>query len=147
MLKNLWNLGAQLFPDRPRRKRSWSYLKKAAAIWLARDKSTIWLYCDIPNVYSLDPIEVTGPLAFRGWALSMRGVSTVSFHCDGRFLGEAARGISRPDVAVLAAHLKQSARCGFFYLLDSRALSAGLHELTIKAESYDGSCVTHTCMV
>ncbi|HEV3117205.1 MAG TPA: hypothetical protein VGY58_09145, partial [Gemmataceae bacterium] len=143
----LWKFGARLFPDRPRRKRSWAYLKKAAAVWLGRDKSTIWLYCDLPNIYSADPLEVTGPLAFRGWALSMRGISAITFYCDGAFVGEASRGISRPDVAVLASHLRQSARCGFFYLLDSRALSAGLHELTVKAESYDGSSLARTCML
>src|SRR5438552_13645196 len=103
MFKNLGQVLRQLIPDRSRRKRSWLYLRKAAGIWLGRDKGTVWLYCDVPNIYSADPLEVEGPLVFRGWALAMRGIASVSIYCDGVVLGEASRGISRPDVAALAS--------------------------------------------
>ena len=143
----LSNLGARLIPDQPRRKRSWLYFRKALALWLGRDKSTVWLYCDLPNIYEAKPLEVSGPVVFKGWALSARGIASVSFYCDGIFLGEASRGIARPDVAVLATHLKQSTRSGFHYVLDSSGLSAGLHLLSIKAQSIDGSTASSTCTI
>ncbi|HMC89484.1 MAG TPA: hypothetical protein VKI17_08040, partial [Gemmataceae bacterium] len=94
----LWQLAAAVIPDQPRRKRSWLHLRKAIALWLGRDKTTVWLTCDQPNLHGNESLQVAGPTIFRGWALSMRGIASVSFTCDGMLLGEACRGVPRPDV-------------------------------------------------
>src|SRR5947209_7635152 len=111
----LSKLGAGLVPDESKRKRSWLHLRKALAVWFGGDKSTVWLHCDQPDIYGVEPLEVCGPVVFKGWALSSRGIASVSFFCDGAFLSEATRGIPRADVAALSAHLRQSPRSGFHY--------------------------------
>jgi|GEM_PF-1496176 len=142
-----WRFGTRFIPDRPHRKRSWLYLRKALALWLGRDKTMVWLTCDQPDIQGGEPVAIRGPTVFRGWALSTRGIASVTFSCDGIVLGEACRGQPRPDVVALASHLRQSSRCGFHYLLDPRSIAAGSHELTIKAQSYGAASVSATCKI
>src|SRR6516162_10341690 len=136
-----------LLPDRRRRRRFWLYLRKAIAIWLDREPSTIWLRCDYPSIYEDEILFLTGLTVFKGWALATRGIDSVCLYCDGCFVGEAACGIPRPDVAVLSTHIRQSLNCGFQFVLDPRKLPAGLHKLSLTARSRDGKVLSHSCTI
>ncbi|TMQ32868.1 MAG: hypothetical protein E6K70_16175 [Planctomycetota bacterium] len=107
----------------------------------------MWLHCDHPAIYDGSPIEVSGPVMFIGWALSVRGIASVLIFCDGEQIGEAAYGIGRPDVTALSSHLRHSVRCGFQYVLDPRQIAPGLHKLTIHAVSYDGATASNQVMI
>jgi hypothetical protein len=147
VLTGLGRLRAMLLPDSRRRRRFWLYLRRAAAVWLDREPSTIWLQCDYPLLYDDAPLSITGPVLFKGWALATRGVARVTVSSEGHFVGRAFYGIARPDVAVMCANLRQSLCCGFQFHLDPRALSAGLQKLTFTAHSHDGKALGHSFFV
>jgi ADP-heptose:LPS heptosyltransferase len=145
--RTLGRFQSKLFPDRRRRQHAWLYLRKAAAVWLNVEPSTVWLHCDQPFLYDGSVVPLFGSVQFKGWALATRGIASVSYYYDGVFLGEADYGIPRPDVATLAGHLRQSFRTGFHFQLDTHTVPAGLHRLTLTARSRDGRLASDSCMV
>jgi lipopolysaccharide heptosyltransferase II len=77
----------------------------------------------------------TNVVAMRGWAVAADGIRSVEIFCDGKRLGSAVLGLRRRDVFCLFPHLRNSRRAGFQYLLDTKKLANGCHQLTILARS------------
>jgi ADP-heptose:LPS heptosyltransferase len=147
MLYSLRQTLGRLWPERERRRRFKLYLRKALAVWLDRDQTTVWLHVDQPALYLGTPVDVFRPMAIKGWALTTRGSVTVSILCDGTPVGDAMFGIPRPDVLALTSHLHQSIRCGFQYILEPEEVSAGVHTLTIAARASDGTTTRNSCTI
>jgi len=96
---------------------------------------------------------VTGPLLVSGWAADPRipsgtGIDRVEVYLDGppnqgRSLGTATYGISRPDVAQ-ALQNPRFTDTGFRLQVDPTLLTSGPHQLVVVAVSTDGSTATAT---
>ncbi len=83
----------------------------------------------------------TGRVGVVGWAVDAAAGSpakTVFIDVDGRPFQEAVYGDDSP-AAVSALGDARYARCGFDAILDTTRLSSGLHELTVRVVSADGS--------
>lgn len=68
-----------------------------------------------------DTIQVTG------WALDWEGISSIKILVDGNFVGFAARGIARPEIAAAYPGFPQSAGPGWQFNLDTLLFANGEH--------------------
>jgi hypothetical protein len=95
---------------------------------------------------------VNGVVTLSGWtarhlALTGRASGPVLVKVDGNVVGHATAGMARPDVCrhpgkSIAAEVSATGDCtgaGFFYLLDTRALTPGVHLLTVSTTGADGT--------
>lgn len=73
-----------------------------------------------------------------GWFLDSSGVSKVEVLVDGKVVGEAQYGRSRPDVLNVFPDY-QNSNAGYLFKLDTKSLSTGLHSITVKSTGYSGS--------
>ncbi|WP_419955258.1 Ig-like domain-containing protein [Neobacillus niacini] len=84
---------------------------------------------------------IDGVSLIRGWYLDGSGVEKIEVFMDGKWIGNAQYGLSRPDVAtVLPEYLNSNA--GFQYSLDTKQFTDGAHTLTIKETGKNGK--SHT---
>lgn len=91
-------------------------------------------FIDTPSAGS----TVNGMIKVRGWILDNSGVSKVEVLVDGQVVGQAQYGRSRPDVLNVFPEY-QNANAGYEFDLDTRALTNGLHSISVKATSKTGS--------
>lgn len=77
----------------------------------------------------------------RGWALDIFGVDRVQILIDGKYVGDAKLGESRPDVKRVFQQYQDADKSGFSYILDISKLSNGAHTVTAKAENGGAVCV------
>ncbi|MEH7009815.1 Ig-like domain-containing protein [Neobacillus niacini] len=110
--------------------------------------STLPLQGKTVNVQNLLPIgfidspasnaSISGISNVRGWFLDVSGVSKVEVLVDGRSMGQATYGISRPDVLrVLPAY--QNANAGYEFALDTRKLTNGTHVISVRGTGKNGA--------
>jgi N-acetylmuramoyl-L-alanine amidase len=72
-----------------------------------------------------------GVVPITGFALDLDGVDLVQIFVDGVLQGTATYGIPRPEVAAIHPGFPDSATPGWLFLLDTRVLSDGPHELQV----------------
>lgn len=110
--------------------------------------STLLLQGKTVNVQNLLPIGyidspasnayISGITYVRGWFLDDSGISKVEVLVDGRSIGQATHGISRPDVLrVVPAY--QNANAGYEYALDTKMLTNGTHVISVKGTGKNGT--------
>jgi beta-N-acetylglucosaminidase len=81
---------------------------------------------------------VKGVTKVRGWFLDTSGVSSIEVLVDGKSMGKARYGLSRPDVQrVLPAY--NNANGGYEFALDTNKLSNGWHSITVRETGKNGS--------
>ena len=81
---------------------------------------------------------VGGDVVFRGWALNEQGVAAVEVIVDGNYVGSAAYGFPRNDVADVYPHIFNSRLSGWTFSMDTRKLSNARHRLTVRVLSNRG---------
>jgi beta-N-acetylglucosaminidase len=104
-----------------------------------------------PKIVNVQNLPVTGFLDtpangttikdvinLRGWFLDVSGVAKLEVFVDGKVVGQAIYGKSRPDVQKVFPDY-QNANAGFEYALDTRMLTNGPHSITIKETGNNGS--------
>lgn len=72
-----------------------------------------------------------GVVMITGWALDPDGVDEVQIWVDGTLAGTATHGFSRPEVAADHPGLPDSAAAGWTFVLDTRPLADGPHQLQL----------------
>ena len=79
-----------------------------------------------------------------GWVIGTSPIASVQILVDGSSLGNAAYGLSRPDLP--EALPGQSKDVGFDYSLDSTKFANGAHNLSVKATDQNGNiAIFPTC--
>ena len=91
---------------------------------------------DQPAPGALVPRSET--VEISGWFASQAGIASLEVFCDGTPVGPAHHGVLRSDVGNAYRHLADSARAGFFGILDTQRLAAGPHRLRVVAHSRSG---------
>lgn len=81
----------------------------------------------------------TGAMTLFGWALSASGIKKVVFQVDGVDVGQAIYGHPRPDVETNNPGYPDSAAPGFGYRLNSTDFANGLHKVSVKVFTRDGT--------
>jgi beta-N-acetylglucosaminidase len=110
--------------------------------------STLSLEGKTVNVQNLPPVgyidspaansSISGITNVRGWFLDASGVSKVEVLVDGRSMGQATYGLSRPDVLnVLPAY--QNANAGYEFALDTKMLTNGTHVISVRGTGKNGT--------
>ncbi|WP_064200875.1 S8 family serine peptidase [Brevibacillus brevis] len=84
-----------------------------------------------------DHSTMTGVSLMKGWYLDPAGVAKIAVHVDGKLVGEALYGQSRPDIAQ-AYPAYQNATSGFQYFLDTTQMTEGQHTITVIAVNQEG---------
>jgi len=83
-------------------------------------------YIDTPSDYQF----INGFFEVFGWAFDFQSVLRIEVDVDGQVLGNAAYGLSRPDVPVQDPRV-HSSQVGFSFILDTTKLSDSEHDLVI----------------
>ncbi|MDG4656051.1 family 10 glycosylhydrolase [Ectobacillus antri] len=95
----------------------------------------------LPMRSSVDSIRYNQDIAatqrISGWALAEDGIEKVEILVDGKLQGIAKYGISRPDVYNVYPKYNNK-NSGYEYLLNTGALSAGKHTVTVRSISKAG---------
>lgn len=81
---------------------------------------------------------VSGTIDVRGWALNSSGVVKSEVLVDGKVVGNAQIGISRPDVLKVYPEY-QNGSSGYLFKLDTKKLSDGRHTISVRSTGKDGS--------
>ena len=68
-------------------------------------------------------------------------MATVEIYVDGTFMGQAAYGFPRPDVADHYPNLNNSTHSGWMFTMDTRKLANSIHRLTVRVRD-SGNHVT-----
>ncbi|NHM30023.1 Ig-like domain-containing protein [Neobacillus terrae] len=86
----------------------------------------------------LNGSTVNGDSLVRGWLLDPNGVSKIEVLVDGKIIGQAQYGISRPDVQKIFPAYNNS-NAGYQYTLATSNLTNGLHSLSVRETSKNGT--------
>ena len=108
------------------------------------------LYCSLTGDTVLSPVSnldnptsnlsvTDGKLRVRGWALNAYGVKQVKVYVDGKYIGDAAYGVSRTDVAKVYPNYYNSANSGFDTTFNISNLSNGTKKLKVEIICNDGT--------
>lgn len=81
----------------------------------------------------------SGAITIKGWALADSGIKRVVIQVDGIDIGGANYGKPRPGVESLYPDFPDSEAAGYGYRLNSTLFGNGLHEVSAKAISNDGT--------
>ncbi|MED4228045.1 C39 family peptidase [Neobacillus cucumis] len=81
--------------------------------------------------------KTKGQYNVKGWYLDPNGVSKVEVLVDGKVVGQAYYGDSRPDVKN-AYPSYNNANAGYHYTLDTTKLADGTHTITVRETSKNG---------
>jgi uncharacterized protein (TIGR03437 family) len=95
----------------------------------------------MPSVDIDAPVQgatVSGMVTVSGWAIDNTGtigtaISAVQVLVDGTAVGTATYGLSRPDVCYVYPGRAGCPNVGYSYSLNTAALSAGSHTITVEA--------------
>jgi len=80
---------------------------------------------------------VTGIVPVSGWLIDDVAMGRIEVLVDGKQVGLASYGSSRPDVATVFPNAAE--QIGFSYPLDTRRLSIGPHEVVVRASDKAGN--------
>jgi sugar lactone lactonase YvrE len=94
-----------------------------------------------PSVWIDSPVAgaaVSGTITVSGWAMESRAavgtaIGSVQVFVDGTAVGNATYGLSRPDVCYVYPGRAGCPNVGFSFALNTAALSAGSHTITVQA--------------
>ncbi|MDM5329898.1 Ig-like domain-containing protein [Neobacillus sp. CF12] len=110
--------------------------------------STLQLQGKTVNVQNIPPIghidapaansSINGITNVRGWFLDFSGISKVEVFVDGKNVGLAKYGSSRPDVLKVLPEY-QNANAGYEFALDTTKLTNGTHAISVKGTGKSGS--------
>lgn len=111
-----------------------------------------WLWRSAGETAALDLVleepvdgEVHGGVGnLRGWAVSSEAIDRIEIYIDGEFAFNAPYGGSRPDVAELFPAVPGSEQSGFSLAYGYSNLEAGIHTITAKAITAEGSVAEST---
>jgi len=92
---------------------------------------------DLPSPSSTEPI-LASHIKVEGWVVSRAGIESVDVYCDTRMEGRAHYGFLRHDIGDAFPNISNSARSGFFFLLDVAGLPPGSHIVRVLATSQNG---------
>ncbi|WP_332237859.1 Ig-like domain-containing protein [Sporolactobacillus sp. KGMB 08714] len=87
-----------------------------------------------------------GTTTVRGWFLDVNGVSKIEVLVDGKVIGSAAYGQSRPDVNK-AYPQYQNSNSGYQYSLNTSQFTDGTHQLSVRETGKNGAQTTISCTV
>lgn len=96
-------------------------------------------YIDTPTEYQF----INGFFEVFGWAADFQGVARVEVDVDGQVLGNAAYGLSRPDVPNHDPRVNNPL-VGFSFILDTTKLSDSEHDLVIYVVDRSGGAGQRT---
>ncbi|MEH7106792.1 Ig-like domain-containing protein [Bacillus sp. JJ1764] len=85
--------------------------------------------------------SIKGKMDVSGWFLDASGVSKVEVLVDGKNMGQAQYGLSRPDVAKVFPSYKNG-NSGYKLSIDTSGLTAGQHTVTVRETGKNGSTTT-----
>ncbi|OIR06734.1 N-acetylglucosaminyl-diphospho-decaprenol L-rhamnosyltransferase [mine drainage metagenome] len=105
-------------------------------------KETIVGRIDLPQDRAIDPAPLRGTTEIAGWTIADSGIAGVEAFVDGQRLGQAHYGILRPDVGAEYPDMEDASRCGFFWMMDTRAFANGEHRLELVVASISGSSMS-----
>jgi hypothetical protein len=88
---------------------------------------------DVPSAHQ----AVSGTVPVAGWVFDNTEVAHVEILLDGKPVGTASYGLSRPDVATVYPHAP--AHVGFAYPFDTSRHPEGPHQLAIRATDRSGN--------
>lgn len=94
------------------------------------------IYIDTPAVnqrYGNENITVSG------WALDGSGVKEVNVYLNDKFVGQANRGLARPDVNTAFAGYTGGANSGYSYVIDSSKVDSGSYRIKVEAVGVNGA--------
>lgn len=112
-----------------------------------RDGIPVWFECadalfDFASIGFIDFPEkndyVTGNVTFHGWALDQTGILQVQIVIDGNFVGNAAYGYQRADVADAHPEFIGSISSGWRFTMDTSKLENSEHTVTARAVDNQG---------
>lgn len=84
-------------------------------------------------------------LTVRGWAINPSGVKEVKVYIDGVLKGQAALGLSRPDIAsIYKESYPNTSTCGYKLDVDISQLSAGSKTVTVEQIGNDTTTLKQT---
>ncbi|WP_042462531.1 Ig-like domain-containing protein [Neobacillus dielmonensis] len=96
---------------------------------------------NLPAKGSIDtPLQgsvIKGEVPVRGWYLDGSGVSKVEVLVDGKRIGQANYGNSRPDVDNAFPEYR-NAKSGYQFTLDTKPLTNGQHTITVREIGNNG---------
>ncbi|MEA2792340.1 MAG: hypothetical protein QOG73_4746, partial [Acetobacteraceae bacterium] len=92
-------------------------------------RRAIYMHCDGAT------LSTAGEFQVSGWVVCAAGVATVAVSLDGRAIGEAELGLSRPDVAGMYATIPQARYSGFTLKQQIGTTAIGDHQLDIRAHN------------
>jgi len=90
---------------------------------------------EVPNEGAI----ASGTIRVSGYALDTVGVTRVNILVDGRNLGDATLGISRPDVGAAFPNYPNSANAGFLFSFNSFDTGSGVHSLVARVTNSKGT--------
>lgn len=92
---------------------------------------------------SVQNSSLSGSTLVGGWAIDdLTSIATVAISIDGKFVGDAAYGISRPDVCSAYPNRAGCPNVGWGLFVDTTALADGTHTLAVTAMSSSGESST-----
>lgn len=79
---------------------------------------------------------ISGTADISGWAFDTINISEVQIQIDNQFIGLAQYGLTRPDVAEV--YPNAPTQIGYYYALDTKQFTNGLHTLAVATKTTDG---------
>ena len=90
---------------------------------------------------------VKGNVKVRGWALNESGIREVKIYVQGKYVGNAALGKSRPDVKNAYPQYINSDKSGYEYTINASSLGSGTNTIKVQAIGNDGTSKTYNINV
>jgi anaerobic magnesium-protoporphyrin IX monomethyl ester cyclase len=85
--------------------------------------------------------ELKGIVAIKGWYINPSGIKDIEVWLNNLCVGTTVYGIFRPDVYnVYPEYLTR--HCGYYFRFDTKQVINGVHQLFLKAYTYDNKEIT-----
>jgi len=123
----------------------WLAVAAVLAAGPAVAQETVIGFLEEPAVNDCKPVNDNtcnpkpGVVRVSGWVLADSGVRRVVIQVDGVDVGQAAYGLSRPQVANQFPGFPDSEGAGFSYNVNGTDFANGVHEITAKVLTNDGT--------
>lgn len=85
-----------------------------------------------------NPVPLTGVNPIYGWATHPQGIAKIELYIDDHLIGDIAYGGYRPDVGTLYPDYLNSEFSEFATVYDFSSLSAGGHNIKVRAYNQEG---------